>query len=144
MNQSGLESSMQPGMQSSPSSALPSPASSSSCPPQSVGIDVAKAKIDVAIAWGMGEKKIKQFGNQSQKDMEKLVSWLKINGVQGSTPIVLESTASYHWLSCLLLCEAGFQVHLINPLLTKRYEKYPYEGLRQTPSMPKDWLRLES
>ena len=98
--------------------------------PQSIGIDVSKAKIDVAIVWDMGEQKVKPFSNQTPQDMEKLVTWLKANEVQESTPIVVESTSSYHWLACLMLCEAGFQVHLINPLLTKRYEKSSIRGAK--------------
>jgi transposase len=98
--------------------------------PQSVGIDVAKAKIDVAILWDMSETKNKQFQNQTEDDMKKLVSWLEENGVNKDTPIIVESTGSYHWLSCLLLSEAGFLVHLINPLITKRYERSSIRGAK--------------
>ena len=71
--------------------------------PQSVGIDVAKAKIDVCILWNTSETKTKQFTNQTEADIEKCVDWLRENGVQKDIPIVIESTGSYHWLSCLLL-----------------------------------------
>lgn len=96
--------------------------------PQSVGIDVAKAKIDVCILWDMTETKTKQFPNESETDMERLIAWLSENGVGQDTPIIVESTGSYHWLSCLLLSENGFQVHLINPLITKRYERSSIRG----------------
>lgn len=98
--------------------------------PQSVGIDVAKAKIDVCILWDMSETKTKQFPNQTEQDMEKLIAWLAENGVQKDIPIVVESTASYHWLSCLLLSESGFCVYLINPILTKRYERSSIRGTK--------------
>lgn len=98
--------------------------------PQSVGIDVAKAKIDVCILWDMTETKTKQFPNESEKDMENLIAWLNENGVEKNTPIVVESTGSYHWLSCLLLSENGFEVHLINPLITKRYERSSIRGAK--------------
>jgi len=98
--------------------------------PQSVGIDVSKAKIDVAILWDMTETKTKPFSNQTESDMEKLVAWLNDNGVAKDTPIVVESTGSYHWLSCLLLSEKGFMVHLINPLITKRYEQSSIRGTK--------------
>lgn len=103
---------------------------------RSVGIDIAKAKVDVAIILnnpdsGSGsEVKTRTFANQTEKDMEFLVNWLKENGVDGKTPIVIESTGSYHWLSCILLSEQGFLVHLINPLLTKRYEKASIRGAK--------------
>lgn len=98
--------------------------------PQSVGIDVAKAKIDVCILCDMTNTKTKPFPSESEKDMEKLIAWLTENGVQADTPIVVESTGSYHWLSCLLLTENGFQVHLINPLMTKRYERSSIRGAK--------------
>jgi len=98
--------------------------------PQSVGIDVAKAKIDVCILWSTSETKTKQFPNKTQKDMEKLIAWLKKHDIQTNTSIVVESTGSYHWLSCLLLSENGFRVHLINPLITKRYERSSIRGAK--------------
>lgn len=98
--------------------------------PQSVGIDVAKAKVDVAILWNMTETKSKQFKNQTEDDMKELVAWLKENNVSKDIPIIVESTGSYHWLSCLLLSEAGFCVHLINPLITKRYERSSIRGAK--------------
>jgi len=98
--------------------------------PQSVGIDVSKAKIDVCILWDTTDTKTKQFPNESEKDMGKLISWLNENGVNSDTPIVVESTGSYHWLSCLLLSENGFEVYLINPLMTKRYERSSIRGAK--------------
>jgi transposase len=98
--------------------------------PQSVGIDVAKAKIDVCILRDMTETESKQFPNESEKDMGELIHWLTENRVQEDTPIIVESTGSYHWLSCLLLSEHGFQVHLINPLITKRYERSSIRGAK--------------
>ena len=97
--------------------------------PQSVGIDVSKTKIDVAILTDTTETKTKRFA-QTEKELRELVLWLKECGVQKDTPIVVESTGSYHWLSCLLLSEAGYLVHLINPLLTKRYERSSIRGAK--------------
>lgn len=100
----------------------------SSLAPQSVGIDVAKAKIDVCILWNVNQTIAKSFANQKAEDMQDLARWLKENGVLQETPIVVESTGSYHWLSCLMLSENGFRVHLINPVLTKRYERSSIRG----------------
>lgn len=98
--------------------------------PKSVGIDVAKAKIDVAILMEGFEIKTKQFPNQTQEDMESLAAWLTENGVREDTPIIVESTGTYHWLTCIILCEQGFKVHLINPLITKRYERSSVRGAK--------------
>lgn len=101
--------------------------------PVSVGIDVAKAKIDVAIYWNTSETKNKQFKNQTEQNMQSLISWLTENGVKSGTPIVVESTGSYHWLTCLLLSEHKFCVHLINPLITKKYERSSIRGSKTDP-----------
>jgi len=98
--------------------------------PKSVGIDVSKAKIDVAILRETNEVINKQFLNQTEEDMKKLVLWLQENGVKKETPIIVESTGSYHWLSCIVLSENEFCVHLINPLITKRYEKSSIRGAK--------------
>jgi len=97
--------------------------------PTTVGIDVAKAKIDVAI---VTEDEIvkKQFPNQTEQDMFNLIAWLKNNKVQSSDSIVVESTGSYHWLVCIVLVENNFKVHLINPLITKKYEKSSIRGAK--------------
>lgn len=96
--------------------------------PKSVGIDIAKSKIDVAILTEDSQVLSKQFPNHTQEDMENLVQWLKKNTVSTDIPIVVESTGSYHWLSCIMLSENGFRVHLINPLITKRYERSSIRG----------------
>ncbi len=98
--------------------------------PQSVGIDVAKEKIDVAILWDSSEVKTKQFSNKTEESMKDLIKWLQKHSVEPNTPIVVESTGSYHWLSCLLLSEQKFCVHLINPLITKRYERSSIRGAK--------------
>lgn len=96
--------------------------------PKSVGIDVAKSKIDVAILIDSSNVIRKQFSNETEEDMQNLVKWLNQNDVTVNTPIVVESTGSYHWLSCIILSENGFCVHLINPLITKRYERSSIRG----------------
>lgn len=98
--------------------------------PKSVGIDVAKAKIDVVILWDTSEIKSKQFPNRTEKDMENLIAWLKKNNVNANIPIIVESTGSYHWLSCIILSENNFCVYLINPLITKRYERSSIRGAK--------------
>lgn len=97
---------------------------------QSVGIDIAKAKIDVAIIEKTGEVVNRQFPNQREKDIEKAIEWLVENGMENDTPIVVESTGSYHWLTCLVISEKGYKVHLINPLITKKYERSSIRGAK--------------
>jgi transposase len=97
---------------------------------KSVGIDVSKAKIDVAIITEDSGAIVRQFPNQTQEDMEELAQWLAENGVGKDIPVVIESTGSYHWLPCIILSGHGFSVRLINPLITKRYEKSSVRGAK--------------
>jgi len=98
--------------------------------PQSVGIDVAKLKVDVAILKKDSQTLTKKFSNQSEEDIKELIVWLRENEVSNKIPIIIESTGSYHWLPCLLLSENEFKVHLINPLITKKYEKSSIRGAK--------------
>ena len=78
----------------------------------------------------MTEIRTHSFPNHMETDMKALIAWLRENGVTKHIPIVVESTGSYHWLSCLFLSESGFTVHLINPILTKRYERSSIRGAK--------------
>jgi transposase len=98
--------------------------------PRSVGIDVSKAKIDVAILFDTAEYATQQFTNQNEAGIQECIDWLKSHNIQTKTSIVIESTGSYHWLVCLLLSEAGYLVHLINPLLTKKYQRGSIRGAK--------------
>lgn len=98
--------------------------------PQSVGIDVSKAKIDVAILWSSSNVITQRFSNESEKGIRNCIKWLQTHRVTGNIPIVLESTGSYHWLACLLLSESGYLVHLINPLITKKYQRSSIRGAK--------------
>ena len=96
--------------------------------PLSVGIDVAKAKVDVAIRLQNGTYSSQAFSNETEEDMTQLLQWFQENYISPEIPIVVESTGSYHWLCCIVLSEAGYAVHLINPLLTKKYEQSSIRG----------------
>jgi len=96
----------------------------------SVGIDVSKATLDVAIASQDGEVFSHTFVNETEENMQHLAAWLREHDVSPQTPIVVESTGSYHWLCCLSLTEQKFSVRLINPLLTKKYQKASIRGAK--------------
>ena len=57
-----------------------------------------------------------QFSND-EKGLQNLQQWLggKIGGCPDEIKVIIESTGSYHWLTCLMLKEAGYDVRLINP-----------------------------
>jgi len=82
-----------------------------------VGIDVSKDKLDFAIKDGS----TKQVAN-SEEGINKALVWLKTEA-KHNPKVVVESTSWYHWLVCLLLTENNYDVRLINPLITKKYQK---------------------
>lgn len=94
--------------------------------PIAVGVDVAKATLSVCVKYQDGTKRALSINN-IETDIRKVGSLLgKFNG-----RIVLESTGHYHWLSALLLAEAGYDVRVINPLLAKKYSR---ASIRKTKS----------
>ncbi|KKP39471.1 MAG: transposase IS116/IS110/IS902 family protein [Candidatus Peregrinibacteria bacterium GW2011_GWF2_33_10] len=101
-----------------------------------VGIDVSKAKLDIAIR-REGLRKIATFIN-SQEGIEECRKWLSDNNAKEAI-IVVESTGSLHWLVCLLLTDYGYDVRLINPLITKKYQK---SSIRDAKNDKIDAIRL--
>lgn len=83
-----------------------------------VGIDVAKAKLDVRIIY-TDESYKHHIVQNTEKGIADLVNML--TGCHGK--IVMESTGRYHLLSALMLAETGLDVRVINPLMTKAYTK---------------------
>lgn len=101
--------------------------------PQSVGIDVAKHKIDLAIRMTNDQYHSSVSPHQTEEDIIQIIEWFNQHGVTTETPIIIESTGSYHWLVCLLLSEYGYRVHLINPLITKQYQRGSIRGSKTDP-----------
>lgn len=80
-----------------------------------IGIDVSKATLDVVLRFSYKEEHCVVQNNTS--GINKLLCKLK-----GCTcRIVLESTGRYHILCAYLLAQAGYDVHLINPIAARRY-----------------------
>jgi transposase len=82
-----------------------------------VGIDVAKATLSVCYRSNDGTETALTLRNTDTDIRKKLIS--RLSGFQGR--IVMESTGHYHWLSALLLSEAGYDVRVVNPILAKQY-----------------------
>jgi transposase len=107
-------------------------------PSLSVGIDVSKATLDIAILTTKGVVLSKTIPNETTA-IEKLLPMLSSHNITSKTPVVIESTGSLHWLVCLLLTEHHYTVHLINPLLAKKYQK---ASIRDTKTDSIDAIRL--
>lgn len=83
-----------------------------------LGIDVAKAKFDVALLRN-GKYKSKSFANKSS-GFESLVAWLKQHEVV-TLHACLEATGSYGDTLARYLLEAGHVVSVVNPARIKAF-----------------------
>jgi transposase len=91
-------------------------------PVVSVGIDVGKAKLDVA-CMHQDRKMVHQVFSNNVKGIRSLRSFLKQQRTASTVPCTLESTGAYHLLVALSLDEAGYRVNCVNPIITKKYMK---------------------
>lgn len=90
--------------------------------PESVGIDIGKKKIDVAILFSDGTTIGKVFPN-TKRGISDTIRFLKKQKTADTVPCVLEATGDYHLLPALMLSHGGFRVNCINPLITKKYQR---------------------
>lgn len=88
----------------------------------SVGIDVGKAKLDVA-CMHQDRKMVHQVFSNNVKGIRSLRSFLKQQRTAITVPCTLKSTGAYHLLVSLSLNEAGYRVNCVNPIITKKYMK---------------------
>jgi Transposase len=86
----------------------------------SVGIDVGKAKLDVACV-REDRTSIHQVFINTEKGIASLARLLKQQRTAVTVPCVLEATGDYHLLAALMLSKGGYAVKCINPLITKKY-----------------------
>jgi len=84
-------------------------------PPVSVGIDVSKDTLAIAIRFSDREEHL------TVPNTLNGITALRRKLRECSCPLIMESTGRYHLLSAFLLNEAGYDVRVINPLQAKRY-----------------------
>jgi transposase len=83
----------------------------------SVGIDVGKAKLDIA-CMHQDRSMVHQVFSNNVKGIRSLRSFLKKQRTASTVPCTL-----YHLLVALSLNEAGYRVNCVNPIITKKYMK---------------------
>ncbi len=106
--------------------------------PLSIGIDVSKDKVDVAVLFADKTSLSKTFAN-TEVGICELGNLLKMQKTADTVPCVLESTGDYHLLSALMLTQEGYMVNCINPLITKKYQR---SSVRNAKTDAVDALRL--
>jgi len=84
-----------------------------------VGIDVAKAKLDVALKTAAGKWRTKVVAN-NPAGFEELRSWLAKHGVS-CAHVCMESTGIYWEAAAADLADHGFAVSVVNPALIKAF-----------------------
>lgn len=88
----------------------------------SVGIDVAKAKLDVAMLRDNRDTVFLTVPNNSI-GIGELVVFLRQQRTAETVPCVMESTGNLHLVPACSLTQEKFTVKVINPLITKRYQR---------------------
>lgn len=87
-----------------------------------IGIDVSKDKLDLALRMSNCNYVESRFSNDT-KGINSLCRFLKYQKAAGTAPLVIESTGDYHLQSTLMIKQKEYNVKLINPITTKRYQQ---------------------
>lgn len=87
-----------------------------------LGIDISKAKFDVALLKADGKYRSKVFPNDAT-GFKSLLQWLDTHVPTGKAEVhvCMEATGSYHEALALFLSDQGVAVSVVNPLLVKRF-----------------------
>lgn len=84
-----------------------------------IGVDVSKAKLDVALLLAGGKFRDKVVAN-SRKGFAEMVAWLAKHGV-ATGHVCMEATGAYWEELAEYLVDAGFGVSVVNPAHIKAY-----------------------
>lgn len=87
-----------------------------------VGVDVSKAKLDVAFLTTSGKFRSKVFANELA-GFKSLLQWLNTHlpDWHDGVHVCMEATGSYHEALALFLHDQRLAVSVVNPLLVKRF-----------------------
>jgi transposase len=94
-----------------------------------LGVDVSKAKFDVALLLDGKKYRSKVFSNDPT-GFKGLLEWIGSNvaGGPGNVHVCMEATGVYHENLALFLHDQGIAVSVVNPMLVKRFVES--EGVR--------------
>jgi transposase len=87
-----------------------------------LGVDVSKAKLDVALLSESGKYRSKVFPN-TNAGFEALLQWLQAQLPEGlgSLHVCMEATGAYHEPLALYLHDLGVCLSVVNPMRVKRF-----------------------
>jgi transposase len=94
-----------------------------------LGVDVSKAKFDVALLLEGKKYRSKVFDNNAA-GFKALLAWIESNAGSGKADVhvCMEATGVYHENLALFLHDEGIRVSVVNPMLVKRFVES--DGLR--------------
>ncbi len=94
-----------------------------------LGVDISKAKFDVALLLEGNKYRSKVFSND-RAGFKALLEWIDLHvaGGQQDVHVCMEATGVYHEPLALFLHDHGIAVSVVNPLLVKRFVQS--EGVR--------------
>jgi transposase len=87
-----------------------------------IGLDVSKHKLDLALKLSDQKYLAESFSNDD-RGITALCTFLKQQEAAKAAPLVIESTGDYHLQSALMIKQKKYNVKLINPIITKCYQK---------------------
>lgn len=87
-----------------------------------LGVDVSKAKLDVALLGQSGKYRSKVLPN-TNAGFEALLQWLQVQLPEGlaSLHVCMEATGAYHEPLALYLHDHGVGLSVVNPMRVKRF-----------------------
>jgi transposase len=87
-----------------------------------LGVDVSKAKLDVALLKADGKFRSKVFANDAP-GFNSLLAWVELHvpGGKAAVQVCMEATGIYHEALALFLHDQQVAVSVVNPLLVKRF-----------------------
>ncbi len=88
----------------------------------SIGIDVSKASLSFATLRADHSAVVKSCAN-TKDGIVSMLQFFHEHETAAAVPCVIESTGDYHLRCALMVAEAGFTVNVINPLITKQYQR---------------------
>lgn len=106
--------------------------------PVAVGIDVAKLSLSVCVRFHDGTERALAIRNIETDINQKLLPLI----AHCTGKVVMESTGHYHWLTALMLTEAGHDVRVVNPLLAKQYTSGNIRKVKTDPADAKGLARM--
>lgn len=106
--------------------------------PCAIGIDVAKATLSICLHFPDGKEDVLTIRNTEAEITEDFLPLC----LEYTGKVVMESTGHYHWHVALLLFENGYDVRVVNPILSRQYTSGNIRKVKTDPQDAKGLARM--